>query len=353
MGTVFRRFGLRILIYAVTSIFISVGSASELEIVTCDMALKKLDRAQSGMNTAAACGFNDVTVDFGDNPPVSLIDPAALRPIRNEKPAEKKPIAKPVEKQIPKVAKKPNTKKINKSPQRVADKTLRGEKCIPTVDSVSGFDFSVLPHRNRAHEFLHLVAPVAVEIQEKTGLPASVIMAQAAIESAGGSQGFGMGKGYRNRNAMFGHSCCFGSGKCKDSEVNRTFTLTTRQGEVISVKGTCNAYRPKNEGGRYYTFADAKDSAWAHAWLLLQNPKTAGVYGGVREAVKRAGPKGVGNSTAVVDGLKRYAAAGNYMDSLKKIINTYNLKKYDNRRSCLLPERLLNSGRGLAHSGGQ
>lgn len=213
--------------------------------------------------------------------------------------------------------------------QRPQEK-LDGQMCLPAVDGLSRFDYSTFDQKQRPYQFIWQMAPVAVEIQEKTGLPASVFLAQAAIESASSDGGWGMGKGYKERNSLFGHSCCFNGRNC---QIDREFSMVLRNGEKKTVWGKCDTWRPRGEGGKYVTFSNLKDSAWAYAHILLYSPRTAGTYGAIRAAVAKSAPK-VADLNEVLGGLNRYAAGAGYQSKLSSIIESKNLKKYDKMRMC-------------------
>lgn len=153
---------------------------------------------------------------------------------------------------------------INSKPDCVSDAAsplpgLRSERpfergpCISLPGAMGKPNFSAYKkNRESAEKFIDWILPFAKLIQENTGLPASVIIAQAAIET-----GWGRSKGYRDRNSLFGHSCW------RRGQV-REFSIPI-EGQVVRAVGNCTFSRPSNEGGMYLGFSSPLQSLYAYA----------------------------------------------------------------------------------------
>jgi len=178
---------------------------------------------------------------------------------------------------------------------------------------------------NKKQNFINYMAPIAVKVQQKTGLPASLIMAQAIQET-----GWGTSNLFAKGNAAFGHSCW-----SKQSSHTRKVQISDSPAEFKDIKVKCKKKRPSSEGGRYLTFENMEDSVWAYADNVLYNEKTAKYYGKVRYAVKKAALEGKAASYRdVIPGLSSYAADPGYQKKLGRLIKSKNLYKFDNLKLC-------------------
>ena len=150
-------------------------------------------------------------------------------------------------------------------------------------------------------EFVRFVAPMAQQSERETGVPASVTIAQAALET-------GWGKSARLvANNLFG---------IKGRGSNGSVKLWTREyirGRWVKVRANFAAY------------GDFGDSVEAHGRLISENR----IYTRAM-AVKDQGPE------AFARALQRcgYATDPNYAKKLMQIINKRDLTEYDASREC-------------------
>jgi flagellum-specific peptidoglycan hydrolase FlgJ len=139
----------------------------------------------------------------------------------------------------------------------------------------------------------------AVKLQQATGIPASITLGQIILESSGSYPGGLSGLAYNGKN-LFG---------MKGSGTAGSITMKTNEfvnGQYVQVNASFAKY------SSYY------DSMVAHAKLLsmsryakyLQNAKSINEYA---QGIKNGG----------------YATDPNYVSKLLKIIDQYNLHRYD------------------------
>jgi|GEM_PF-5866201 len=171
------------------------------------------------------------------------------------------------------------------------------------------------PANSNKQAFIEWLKPAALFIQAQTGLPASIIIAQAALETA-----WGTSANFRNRNSMFGHSCWNNASQTGEAQIgpNR-----------YAWKGDCAADRPANEGGKYLVFPNKENSLLAYLQNIL---RSRGRYQGVQAETQRARtgePPGVANWTTVIKDIAAsgYAADNGYMMKVGGIIQNYGLDK--------------------------
>lgn len=177
--------------------------------------------------------------------------------------------------------------------------------------------------KEKTQNYIRYMAPMGVKIMEETGLPASVCIAQAILET-----GWGTSPVFAKTNNMFGHSCWALDGSFKK-------TVYAGQPNEMTLNVGCTKRRSITERGFYLDFESPVDSLRAYADNLLYNPKTAKYYGSVREEVTRARMTGKrANREKVIQGLGSYAAGSQYRQKLAKIIADYNLNKYDELDTC-------------------
>lgn len=168
--------------------------------------------------------------------------------------------------------------------------------------------------RRRAQAFVDWIKPMAQYFQAKTGMPASVIVAQAALET-----GWGTSYLFRRDNSMFGHSC-WSQGQ------RRSFSLKTGD-EELKARGTCARQRP--EGGYYLRFESHEDSVLAYLNNLLQADNN--YYNELRASIKRArseNPLQPAQYQDVTAGLSNYASSS-YPAYIRKMIRQFNLDELD------------------------
>lgn len=151
------------------------------------------------------------------------------------------------------------------------------------------------------NEFVRFIAPMAQRSEQETGIPASVIIAQAALET-------GWGKSARRAaNNLFGIKGRGNAGSVK------LWTREYVRGRWIKTRATFAAYD---------SFAA---SVAAHGRLISENPIYARAM-----AVKDDGPE------AFAKALKRsgYATDPKYAQKLMSTINGRELTQYDGSRDC-------------------
>lgn len=177
--------------------------------------------------------------------------------------------------------------------------------------------------KDKIQNYIKYMAPMGVKIMEETGLPASVCIAQAILET-----GWGTSPVFAKTNNMFGHSCWAYDGSFKK-------TVYAGQPNEMTLNVGCTKRRSVTERGFYLDFESPVDSLRAYADNLLYNPKTEKYYGSVRQEVFRAKLKGERPSyQKVVNGLGAYAAGSQYRQKLAKLIADYDLNKYDELDTC-------------------
>lgn len=110
-------------------------------------------------------------------------------------------------------------------------------------------------------------SPLAVFIQEKTGLPASVVMAQLAVES-----------GWASSNVTILKNNVMGLGNCRAPE---TFTATLDlDGFKKEIPVTCMLDTTA------YKFENVADSIFYYAYVLLQSEDNEPQYGPLRHFIR-------------------------------------------------------------------
>jgi hypothetical protein len=170
-------------------------------------------------------------------------------------------------------------------------------------------------------EFIKYMAPFALRMQEITGLPASVFLAQAVVESSGTSHNF------RSRNSPFGHSCFR-----KNSTVTKTIRIP---GFERTISAQCSDSRP--EGGYYQTFKSVEDGCLAYVHNVVYDSGTTAYYKGIRSAIARTRRPQPANADSVIESLGQYIGgrrAGKYKSALHEAVDTFGLAKFDRMRTC-------------------
>ena len=167
------------------------------------------------------------------------------------------------------------------------------------------------------------MAPIAQYFQAKTGFPASVMIAQAMLET-----GYGTSFLFNRKEALFGESCTrYGS------QVIREFNIGK---EKFVSKGSCVTSRPVNEVFYYVSFDSKESSVASYIHNLLIDKRTERTYPGVRQEVQKArasDPSGVASYQKILPHLRRYATNPNYIGELSGTIRRYGLEQYD-KNSC-------------------
>jgi uncharacterized protein YgiM (DUF1202 family) len=177
--------------------------------------------------------------------------------------------------------------------------------------------------KKSTQSFIDWIAPVAVHIQSLTGFPASVIIAQSAIESAWGRSSL-----FRKDKAPFGQSCWSYYGDNRNSSF-------TSGGVTMRYRAICGNRRPANEGGRYVKFSSYLGSIYAYIENLLKNPDTRRAYSSIRyhTSIARKNTR-VADYKKIAAGLNHYAAASSYPRDVRRTIDKSRLYKYDKYKIC-------------------
>lgn len=150
-------------------------------------------------------------------------------------------------------------------------------------------------------EFVRLMTPMAQASERRTGVPASVTIAQAALET-------GWGKSARRAaNNLFG---------IKGSGNNGSVKLWTREyirGRWVKVRANFAAYD------------DMTDSVVAHAKLISEKSRYA----------KAMAVRNDANKFAVALQKAGYATDPTYAKKLQSIMNKHDLRDLDDSRACV------------------
>lgn len=146
---------------------------------------------------------------------------------------------------------------------------------------------------SQQQEFIDSIAPKAQEIQAKYGVPASIVIAQAALESGWGANAKG--------NNLFGIKAGGGWG-------GSTIDVATHEYANGAMHGETDAFRAYNS---------TEDSMENYGKFLAGNSRYAGVIGAdahdAANALQRAG----------------YATDPQYASKLKSIISSNELTRFD------------------------
>lgn len=187
-------------------------------------------------------------------------------------------------------------------------------------DFYTGDNGGTGPINGSSNEFFNRIAPIAIDEMSRTGLNASVIMAQAALESSWGKSGlsskyanyYGMTSGCID-NKTYPPSKYKGKILAKDEEFNHCTGNAFWNGSVVAM---CN----KNGGDcQWYRIYDSFDSSTKdHSRLLLSSSRYAGCnqYRNPQDQIQCIKNGG-------------YAEDPNYVSKVMNMINTYGLTKFD------------------------
>lgn len=175
----------------------------------------------------------------------------------------------------------------------------------------------------RVRAFAEYMAPIAQYFQAKTGFPASVMIAQAMLET-----GYGTSFLFNRKEALFGESCTrYGAQVIREYAIGDTNFVS---------KGSCVTSRPVNEGYYYVSFDSKESSVASYVHNLLIDKRTERTYPGVRQEVAKtrsADANGVTSWQKILPHLRRYATNPNYTSELSGTIRRFGLDKYD-KNSC-------------------
>jgi len=190
----------------------------------------------------------------------------------------------------------------------------------------------------KKRRFLELFSPLALEIQTLTGWPASVSLAQMALETNWGTSNV-----FKRLNNFGGHSCFRRDANSSRalrnpaliaSKLIRTGALTSAfrsSNGSVRLRSPCTYPRPRNEGAYYRSFSSVVDGAYLYADNVLENR----AYASSQNYLKRQRSAGLPIDPAeIVAGLRPYAADRRYRSSLMATINANNLTQFDDQKTC-------------------
>jgi len=186
-----------------------------------------------------------------------------------------------------------------------------------------GNQFRKMTTAERKRKFIDYMSPIAVFLQEMTGFPASIIVAQAAWET-----GWGTSYLFRNDQNPFGYSCFSSKGTTIKYEVNLG-------DKSVKGKGVCGRSRPRRERGRYVKFDSYLDGFMGYIDNLLNKRGTQWAYKNIRQEVSQAKDRGqVAHWTRIASGLNHYAADSSYVKRIRETVEQNHLDQLDSRAAC-------------------
>lgn len=179
----------------------------------------------------------------------------------------------------------------------------------------------------RRPNFIAWFSPLALFVQGVTGLPASVITAQA-----GHASDWGGTPAFRNNNNFFGHICWV---------PNSTITGEVMLGgKRFTYKGNCGVEKAFARVGRLIKFSSREDSilAYLHMVILTPNRQFKALQADLKHAATVRPPRQMNFRGALV-GMAALGSDTKYIDQVQKIIQVEKLFAYDvpNCWQCLLP----------------
>jgi uncharacterized FlgJ-related protein len=185
-------------------------------------------------------------------------------------------------------------------------------------------DFRRYPQGNsRKKAFLHYWGPHAVMIQEKSGLPASVLLAQWAEESFWGSSNL-----YVKANNLSGHFC-------PARKAGETYEYEIKFADYSRVMVAQCGGDTAQKGSRALIFASPVDSAWAHAYNLTQAPSREASYRQLRAEAANAKPGQPADWRKILPELDRHYAPGqSYGKKIANHITSKGLDSWEKVRLC-------------------
>lgn len=165
-------------------------------------------------------------------------------------------------------------------------------------------------------EFMNNISPVAISEMTRTGVYASVTMAQAALESANG--GSGLSTKYANYYGMTAGTC---APKAAPSGVSGTVYRSGEGGNTCSgnsfwdgtVVAMCNS---SGKDCQWYRVYDSFENSTRDHSRLLADKYNCNVYSSNSEQLQCIKDHG-------------YATDPNYVSKILNVIKTYNLSQYD------------------------
>jgi len=169
----------------------------------------------------------------------------------------------------------------------------------------------------RRMKFTDWIKPVALYVQGATGLPASVLIAQAGLGSDwGGSPAF------RNNNNIFKHMCWV-----PKSVISGEIEM---HGRKFTYKGTCGTEKTFGQVSRPIQFPTREDSILAYLHVILFSANK--YYKNLQEELKRGlknNPIRQASFRSTASVLNSFSADTKYVSSLQTAIQSEKLSSYD------------------------
>lgn len=182
-------------------------------------------------------------------------------------------------------------------------------------------DFRKRDGRYRKQAFLDYIGPIAVQVQQFTRIPASVLIAQAALESGWGTSNLAV-----NGHDLFGITC-----STRGERTRYPIREYGDHGDWSYTWGRCDARFPRNNGerGGHVSFNHTYESVYAYASTLL----ATGYYPHIRATISRTPAFQAASWKEVVRGLGPYSVRG-YGYQVASLIRSNNLEWYDHIQLC-------------------
>ena len=180
----------------------------------------------------------------------------------------------------------------------------------------------------RRMKFVEWIKPAALYIQGATGLPASIVIAQAGMASD-----WGASPSFRNNNNIFNHTCWAPRTSIRaEIEMN---------GQKFPYKGACGVEKTFAKVGRPFKFAAREDSLLAYLHMILFAKSK--YYKNLQDELKRGHkftPPRQASFRSIAGVLNAFAHDSRYLGSLQEIIQAEKLSTYDlpNCWQCLVQQ---------------
>ncbi len=195
------------------------------------------------------------------------------------------------------------------------------------LDAVANDEFSKM-FETRRMRFSEWIKPLALYIQGATGMPASVVIAQAGMGSDwGGSPAF------RNNNNIFNHTCW-----APKTAIAGEIEL---YGRKFSYKATCGVEKTFGKVGRPFKFATKEESILAYLHMILFSPSK--YYKNLQEELKRGiknNPPRQASFRSCASVLNYFSSDTKYTGNLQQVIQMEKLESYDDPKcwECLVQQ---------------
>lgn len=179
-------------------------------------------------------------------------------------------------------------------------------------------EYFVKAYEGRREKFAEWMKGAALYIQSSTGIPASIIIAQAGIAS-----NWGTNDAFRKSNNMFAHTCW-------NPGTTITGTVDIR-GTKLSYKGVCGKDRETGQVGRYFKFNTKEDSILAYLHFLAISPSRfyRALQDDIRSGLKRQ-PIRATSFRSVASQVAAFSPETAYVNTLLQVIQQEKLPAVDN-----------------------